>query len=165
MPAPRAVVLTGIVGGLIWASAVLWLGAQMQIPDGRSQQVFLGVFFAPGLIIAAMIGRVAQRRFFDDRFIDGQPFDESSGAGIDQRVLTNSVEQVVLAFCLWPLVGLSMGAGTVVVLSLSFVFARLLFWIGYHLSPPLRALGFAGTFYPTVAAALLAAFHLVRDAF
>ena len=44
----------------------------------------------------------------------------------------------------------------VLVMSLAFAIARLLFWIGYHRAPPLRAFGFAATFYPTVAAALWA---------
>ena len=44
--------------------------------------------------------------------------------------------------------------GTVLALAMSFFIARLLFWVGYHISPPLRGLGFAATFYPTVLAAL-----------
>jgi len=67
--------------------------------------------------------------------------------------LTNTVEQLALALCIWPLAGFLLGAGTVLVLGLGFAIARVFFWVGYHLSPPLRGFGFAASFYPTIAAA------------
>ncbi|MDU8943065.1 MAPEG family protein [Ovoidimarina sediminis] len=103
--------------------------------------------------MAAMVGRIAGRRFFDDTIIDGQPL--SGPAEIDQRVLQNTTEQLVLAAVLWPAAGVVLGMGTVLALAISFFIARLLFWVGYHISPPLRGLGFAATFYPTVLAALV----------
>ena len=109
---------------------------------------------APGLVLAAMIGVLAARRFTDDMIIDGRPFPTGTAADIDQRVLTNTVEQGVLALLLWPLVSLTLGAGVVIALGLSFALMRVLFWVGYHSAPQLRALGFAGTFYPTVLAGL-----------
>ncbi len=44
------------------------------------------------------------------------------------------------------------GPGVVTCLGIGFAVARLAFWIGYHISPPLRAFGFAATFYPTIIA-------------
>ena len=81
------------------------------------------------------------------------PFERGSGADIDQRVLTNTTEQLVLGLCVWPAAAVILagdGPGVIVVLGLNFAFARLLFWGGYHLSPRLRAFGFAASFYPTV---------------
>ena len=157
----RPVILAGMAGGAIWAGLVLWLGTRIAVPIAMIQPVLMGALFAPGLVLALMIGRLAQRRFFDATLVDGAPFAPGSGADIDQRVLTNTIEQIALALCIWPLAGFFLGAGTVLALSLSFAVARLLFWTGYHLSPPLRSLGFAATFYPTVAAALLVLWRLV----
>lgn len=161
MTRKRALILASMAGGVIWAVVVLSIGAGVPVPIGMIQPVLLGAFFGPGLVLLLMIIRLAQRRFFDDAIIDGQAFVPGSGADIDQRVLTNTVEQIVLALCIWPLVGFFVGTGTLLVLSGSFVVARLMFWIGYHVSPPLRGLGFAATFYPTVAAALLVLYRLI----
>ena len=102
----------------------------------------------------ALIGRLAQRRFFDDAIIDGQDFEPGSPAWIDQRVLANTTEQLVLALAIWPFVALSLGGAVVLVMGFAFGLARLAFWVGYHVSPPMRGFGFAATFYPTVVAAV-----------
>jgi len=110
-------------------------------------------------VLAVMIARLAQRRFFDDSIIDGQPFAPGSAADIDARVLQNTVEQLVLALALWPVTGYVLaidGPGVVLSLGIGFAIARLAFWIGYHISPPLRAFGFAATFYPTLIAVVWA---------
>ncbi len=147
----RPIILAGMLGGVVWAVATLVIGARIAVPIAIIQPVLMGAVFAPGLVLMAMIARMAQRRFFDDSLIDGQP--PAGAALIDQKVLTNTVEQLALALCIWPLAGFLLGAGTVLVLGLAFALARLLFWVGYHLSPPLRGFGFAASFYPTVAAA------------
>jgi hypothetical protein len=60
-----------------------------------------------------------------------------------------------LGLCIFPLAGATLGLGVPIVLGLGFAIARLCFWVGYHLSPPLRGFGFAASFYPTILAALL----------
>ena len=148
----RPVILIGMAGGLVWAFVIVALGpglAEILTPE-EAVVVALVLGSVP---LMAMIGRLAQRRFFDDAIIDGQPL--SGGAEIDQRVLTNTVEQLVLAICVWPAAALLLGPGTVLLLGFSNLVARLLFWVGYHLSPPLRGFGFAATFYPTVLAGIL----------
>ena len=52
------------------------------------------------------------------------------------------------------------GPGVILCLGLGFAVARLAFWGGYHLSPPLRAFGFAATFYPTLLVAIWAGWRL-----
>ncbi|MDD9726240.1 MAPEG family protein [Roseovarius sp. SK2] len=148
----RPTILVGMAAGLVWAVAVLWIGRQIPVPMAMMQPTLMGAAFGPGVVLVLMIGRLAQRRFFDDDTIDGQPL--TGGAAIDARVLQNTVEQVVLALCIWPLVGFFLGAGTVLALGIGFAVARVAFWVGYHVAPPLRAFGFAATFYPTVLAAL-----------
>ena len=154
MTGKRPTILMGMGAGALWAVGVVWLGNSLSVPIGLIQPVLLGAVFAPGLVLLAMIGRLAQRRFFDDRTIDGDAFAPGSAGDIDQRVLTNTLEQIVLALCLWPLAGFVLGVGLPLVLGLAFALARIAFWVGYHRSPPLRGFGFAASFYPTVLAAL-----------
>lgn len=150
----RPAILVGMVAGLIWALVVIGGASQANIPFVPAPVALLGAFFPGGLVICLMIGRLAQRRFFDDDTIDGQPFDLGSGAYIDQRVLANTVEQMVLAFAIWPFVALTLGGQVIMAMGLAFAVTRLLFWAGYHISPPLRGFGFAATFYTTIVAAL-----------
>lgn len=158
----RRVVLAGMAGGAVWAVLLLWgfpafgLYGQTELPPLTALAL---AFVAPGLVTAAMVGRLAQRRFFDDAIIDGDSFEPNSGAEIDQRVLTNSAEQLVLALCLWPPLAVLRDSGQdiVIALGLGFAAARVLFWVGYHRSPPLRGLGFAATFYPSLGAGAWAA--------
>lgn len=150
----RVTILIGMAAGALWALAVVW-GPQLASPPFLPPPLALpGAFLAPGLVMAAMIGRLAQRRFFDDALIDGAEFAPGSPAWLDQRVLANTAEQLLLAVAIWPFVALSLGGAVVLVMGLAFALARLAFWAGYHRAPALRAFGFAATFYPTVLAGL-----------
>ncbi len=141
--------------GALWAIAIVSLSSLAASTYFLPLNVALIAGLLPGgLFLLAVIGRLAQQRFFDDDIIDGEPFHVGSSADIDQRVLTNTVEQLVLAMVLWPFVGLVLGGATILALGISFGVARIAFWIGYHKSPPLRAFGFAASFYPTIAAFL-----------
>jgi hypothetical protein len=151
----RPTILLGMAGGALWALAVIWGGQRLAGGAFMPANVaLLTAFFAPGLVMMAMIGRLAQRRFFDDSMIDGQDFAPGSPAWIDQKVLANTMEQAVLALVIWPFVATTLGGFVVLVMGVSFALSRLVFWVGYHLSPPLRGLGFAATFYTTVLAAI-----------
>ena len=159
----RRKIAIGMAAGAVWAVAVL-VGAAIfvQLPVFALMPTIMTAFLAPGLVTIAMIGRLAQRRFFDDAIIDGEAF--SGAAAIDQRVLSNTVEQLVLAMAVWPAAAVLLGAegpGVILVLGVAFAVARLAFWAGYHMAPPLRAFGFAATFYPTVLVALWALWRVV----
>lgn len=162
-PTKRPVIVAGMALGVVWAITLVWIGVtQVPLPIFSLLPVLAFSFLGPGIFLMLLIGRLAQRRFFDDAIIDGQPFADHSGAEIDQRVLTNTVEQLVLALCLWPatayLAG-NAGPGLVATLGVGFLLARLMFWAGYHLSPPLRGFGFAATFYSTIAALVYSVAH------
>lgn len=152
----RGTIALGMALGGVWALGTVFLplaAPQVFLP----LNVALILAFAPGgLFLMLVIGRIAQRRFFDDEIIDGQPLPWGSPAEIDQRVLTNTVEQMVLALALWPFVAMVLGGQVVVVMGLAFAVARAAFWIGYHRAPPLRAFGFAASFYPTILGTLWA---------
>lgn len=149
----RLVIMISIIAGALWSLAVVWGPQLANLPFLPPQLALPGAFIAPGLVTFVMIGRLAGRRFFDDAIIDGQDFIPGSTAWVDQKVLSNTIEQLVLALVVWPFVALSLGGAVVLAMGFGFAIARLLFWIGYHISPPLRGFGFAATFYPTVLAA------------
>ncbi|MAQ86179.1 MAPEG family protein [Psychromarinibacter halotolerans] len=142
--------------GAVWSVALIWIAVTyVQIPVFSRVVVEQFFLIGPGISLLLVIGAIAMRRFFSPTLIDGTPPPLGSAAEIDQRVLRNTVEQSVLAACLWPVISyllLTDGLGVVLCLSIGFVIARLAFWIGYHVSPPLRAFGFAATMYPTVLA-------------
>lgn len=160
----RPVILLGMALGLLWGVGLLWAGARVFLPVPPPMVLAMALFPA-GLVTCVMIGRLAQRRFFDDTIIDGSPFAPGSAAAIDQAVLRNTVEQVALALLVWPVAGYALGPGVVLALGLGFAIARVLFWVGYHMAPPLRAFGFAASFYPTVLAALWVLWRLLGGTF
>lgn len=149
-------IIAGMAAGTIWSVVLIWIGSvHVNIPPFSRLVVSPFFALAPGIVLVCMVGWIAARRFFSPGLIDGDMPAPGSHADIDQRVLRNTVEQAVIALCLWPPLSfllLDDGLGVVMVLSVNFALARLLFWAGYHVSPPLRAFGFAATFYPTVLA-------------
>ncbi|MBI6629630.1 MAPEG family protein [Pontibaca salina] len=148
----RAQIALGMAVGAVWALGLVGLVQAANWPFLPPPIALPGAFLGPGLVIAALIARLAQRRFFDDQLIDGDAPPPGSPTDIDQRVLMNTLEQAALALLLWPLVAFVLGGAVVLALGGGFVLARLAFWLGYHLSPPLRAFGAAATFYPTLVA-------------
>ncbi len=156
----RQTIALGMALGALWGAALIWAGtALIVLPVFSLLPTLAFAFLGPGIVLALIVGRLAQRRFFDDVTIDGDAFAPGAPGEIDARVLQNTVEQLLLALCLWPpvayLLGTS-GPGVAVALGCGFALARLAFWVGYHRAPPLRAFGFAATFYPTVLALLWA---------
>ncbi|KPP88686.1 MAG: MAPEG family [Rhodobacteraceae bacterium HLUCCO07] len=77
-----------------------------------------------------------------------------STAEVDQRVLSNTIEQLVVALELWPFAALILGGFVVICMGVGFAMARLVFWTGYHVSPLVKSVGFAAGYYPTVLATL-----------
>lgn len=161
----RSKIAIGMGLGLVWGAALIWVGSTyVKLPIFTYTWTLALAFLFPGIVMALMIGRIAARRFFDDATIDGAAFAPGSGAEIDARVLQNTFEQMVLALALWPVTGYILannGPGVILCLGIGFALMRVLFWVGYHISPPLRALGFAGTFYPTVMALVWAGLYWV----
>ncbi|WP_422029448.1 MAPEG family protein [Roseovarius sp.] len=159
----RRKIAVGMAAGVAWAMAVL-VGAAVfvELPVFALMPTIMTAFFAPGLVMIAMVGRLAQRRFFDEAIVDGGAL--AGAAEIDRRVLVNTTEQLVLAMAVWPAAAVLLGPegpGVILVLGVAFAVARLAFWAGYHVAPPLRAFGFAATFYPTVLVAFWALWRVV----
>lgn len=152
MNGDRRVTLAMIAVGALWALALVWGTQAADLPFIPFAAALPVAFLAPGLVLAAMIARVAQRRFLDDA-----PTGGTGGRGeVDRRVLQDTLEQVVLALALWPFVAATLGGAVVIAMGVALAFWRLLFWAGAYLSPALRGLGFAAGFLPTPLAALWA---------
>ncbi|WP_425052274.1 MAPEG family protein [Psychromarinibacter sp. S121] len=149
-------ILIGMALGVVWSIALIWIGiAKVNIPPFSRILVEPFYLIGPGIALMFVVAAIAMRRFLTPGMIDGGAPAPGSAGDIDLRVLRNTVEQSVLAACLWPAIAylfLDDGLGVVMSLTVGFVVARLAFWIGYHVSPPLRAFGFAATMYPTVLA-------------
>ena len=137
-----------VIAGLIWAVSVIYVGQQVLVPLGLIQPALMGSLFAPGLILAAMIGRT----------MIGHKSEASRA--IDQAVVQNTLRQIVLGLCIWPLVGFFLGVGLVLCLGAGLAFARLIYWFGAHRSPALALFGTTATFAPTLFVAVMAVSRL-----
>ena len=103
------------------------------------------------LCLLAGVGAIANRRFFIPDAIAGGP---SPSIEIEQRYVENTLEQLVLAMVAHLVLVVVVpddSIRVVAILVMLFVIGRATFWLGYHISGPARAFGFATTFYPTVA--------------
>ncbi|MBW6529099.1 MAPEG family protein [Sphingomonas sp. RHCKR7] len=113
--------------------------------------------------LAAAIADVARRRFFSARDIAGGGGDETPAVARARAILQNTLEQVVLASAAQAIVAatIARSARLSVALAALFALGRLLFWLGYRHGARARALGFGLSFYPSVAALLVAGVALV----
>lgn len=152
----RPVILASMAAGFAWAVALVWGARGIDVGFLPINVALIAAFTPPGLVLLALIARRAQRRFFDDTLTDGQDFAPGSGAWIDQKALTSTVEQLVLALCLWPFVALTLGGVVAIALGANLALMSVLFWVGCHLSPTLRGFGFAASFAATVVGTLWA---------
>ena len=97
---------------------------------------------------------VAAQRLNPSMFV-GQTPKANSAVDINNRFILNTFEQFTAYFV--ANAGLAMycppeEARSLPLLTMLFVMGRILFWIGYHRNPYLRAFGFGITFSPTVLA-------------
>ena len=104
----------------------------------------------PAVIDICMVA--AQR--LDPNMWVGRTAKPNSALDINTRFILNTFEQFILYFIGNAALALYCPleeARTLIILTILFVLGRLLFWVGYHVNPFLRAFGFGITFYPTVA--------------
>jgi hypothetical protein len=105
----------------------------------------------PGIIGICI---VAGQRLDPSQFVGRVP-KPNSPVDINNRFILNTFEQFTAYFI--ANAGLAMycpleEARTLPILTALFILGRILFWVGYHKNPYLRAFGFGITFYPTVVA-------------
>jgi len=136
------------IGKLVWD----WTPEAWGIADRLALVIKDGVFaLVPGVIGICIVA--AQR--LDPNMWVGRMAKPNSALDINTRFILNTFEQFTAFFI--ANAGLAMycplsEARTLPILTALFVLGRILFWIGYHKNPYLRAFGFGITFYPTVGA-------------
>lgn len=159
-PAQRGVA-RGAIGGLAATLAALglaWFADPFAVlfPASmhRVQTVALAALL-PALSLVVCIGRLAQHRFHTPQDIDGSGLTSGTeSARLLQALLQNTLEQVVLAmpvYAAWGAFAPNGHVQVVLMAALLFLAGRIRFFQGYHRGAAGRALGFALTFYPSVA--------------
>ncbi|MGO8842863.1 MAG: MAPEG family protein [Methyloceanibacter sp.] len=132
-----------------------WVPAEWNNLGDRLALVIKDAVFAllPGVIGICVVA--AQR--LDPKMWVGRIAKPNSSLDVNTRFILNTFEQFAAYFV--ANAGLALfcppeEARTLVILTGLFLFGRILFWIGYHQNPYLRAFGFGVTFYPTMGAFL-----------
>ena len=141
--------------------ALLPLGSGL---DGRLAWAAMWLIL-PALCLLVAIARLAGHRFTTPQDIDGSGLTEGSEtARVAQAVIQNTLEQALLAALVYGAYCATMSRGWLAAIpaaAVLFVLGRLLFALGYRRGAPSRALGFALTFYSTVALALITLVGLI----
>jgi len=102
-------------------------------------------FLAAALLFSAAIPSMAH----DPKMWVGQTAKPNSTLDINTRFILNTFEQFTVYLVAIAVVALSSppeGARALPILTALFVLGRILFWVGYHKHPYLRAFGFGITF-------------------
>lgn len=162
---------SGVAKGMAAALAVviltLLVGASIAPSMSATDRVLRAVAASTvaALWLAAAIGHVAMLRFQSPADIDAAAggHGDSPRVAIANAVLRNTLEQVVLAIPAYlALAWVVEGSGaTVPMLAALFSVGRTLFWAHYTRGAVARALGFALTFYSSVAALVVVMIALV----
>ena len=158
----QAGVLSRIIVGAIVAIAIVACGSflnpfSLDTSLGIAGRLSLAIQYLllPATFLVFSIGRLAKHRFFTPEDIDGGGFsDDSEQARSLQSLLQNTVEQFCIAASIYLAWAVVMPGQTLSVIPLSaiaFSVGRVLFFTGLKGGAPSRALGFALTFYPSVA--------------
>lgn len=150
MAAGIAITLAGMIGavtlagpkfsGIGWASRCAVAAASL---------------LAPALTRAYAIARLARHRLFSAEDIAGSASSKGSDTAMRlQSLIQNTLEQAVLAilaYASWCALAPSFFIPASPMAAALFLLGRVLFFAGYAHGARSRALGFAPTFYPTLA--------------
>lgn len=156
----KAVVLSMLVG--LTATLLLFVGVTINFeliaPHGRAI-LLAEALVVPAIFLVACIGRMATHRFVTPEDIDGDPrkFDSPKAFEL-QRILQNTLEQSVLAalvYLIWSVIAPDHWLGVLPIAVMLFAIGRILFFAFHGRGAAGRAIGFALTFYPTVAMLLI----------
>ena len=127
-----------------------WTPVDWTLGDRIAQMIKDAVFaILPALVAICIVA--AQR--LDPHMWVGRTAKPNSALDINTRFILNTFEQFILYFI--GNAGLAIycppqEARTLIILTALFLLGRVMFWVGYHFNPYVRAFGFGVTFYPTV---------------
>ena len=147
-----------LVGNWLFAIAFFFIAKQLfdwQPMDWSVGQrialIIKNAVFATLPAVIAICVVAAQR--LDPHMWVGRMAKPNSALDINTRFILNTFEQFILFFIGNAALALYCPieeARSLIILDALFVLGRILFWVGYHYNPYLRAFGFGLTFYPTV---------------
>jgi hypothetical protein len=127
-----------------------WTPEEWTLGDRIALIIKDAVFAILPAVVAICI--VAAQRLDPSMWV-GRTAKPNSSLDINTRFILNTFEQFILFFI--GTAGLALycpleEARTLIILTGLFLLGRILFWVGYHYNPYVRAFGFGLTFYPTV---------------
>ena len=168
-------VLRGMLGGVL--VTVLGLGAAIALPpefvlpeEGLAASLSDALKWSvlPVASLAIHIALLARHRFFTPEDINGGGLSAGTPhARVLQATLQNTLEQAVLAlsgYAIWAAAMPRAWQAAVPVAAILFGLGRILFLRGYAGGAPARAVGFALTFYPTLAMLIMIVVRLLMTA-
>jgi hypothetical protein len=155
MTRDQRIVAIGAASGIASMVALVWLLAQLiptpELADTPGDRLGLAMRWAvvAALPLFAMLAAVGNQRFLSEA-IDPTLGKEDQKMVVNGRVADNTLQQYVCFF-----VGMTALAATlpthwlsiIPAVSITFVVARIAFWIGYRIHPLYRAPGFSSTAY------------------
>jgi len=148
-----------LVGNWLFAAAVFaiakllwdWVPTEWTLGDRIALVIKDAVIAILPAVLAICI--VAAQRLDPSMWV-GRTAKPNSALDINTRFILNTFEQFIAYFI--GNAGMALycppeEARSLIILTGMFVLGRVLFWVGYHYNPYVRAFGFGLTFYPTVA--------------
>ncbi|MGH6831539.1 MAG: MAPEG family protein [Methyloceanibacter sp.] len=140
-----------------------WTPESWTVGERIELVIKIAVFALMPALLAICI--VAAQRLDPSMWVGRAP-KTNSALDINTRFILNTFEQSILFVI--GLAGLAVycpieEARTLIILAVLFLTGRLLFWVGYHHNPYVRAFGFGLTFYPTVMVYVWLFFKMVFD--
>ena len=154
MTGNQKTVLTGAISGIATMALLVWVLSTVIAPPNVADTAERIAYALKWAVVAAiplfaMLAVVGNQRFLGEA-IDPTLGKESQRMVVDGRVADNTLQQLVVFVI--ALLGLSVllparDLGVVPAVTITFVIARLAFWIGYRIHPLRRAAGFAATAY------------------
>ena len=128
-----------------------WEPEDWTVGDRIALVIKVAVFAILPAVLAICI--VAAQRLDPSMWV-GRMAKPNSALDINTRFILNTFEQFILYFIGNAGIALycpPQEARTLIILTALFLMGRVLFWVGYHYNPYVRAFGFGITFSPTVA--------------
>lgn len=148
-----------LVGNWLFAAAVFaiakllwdWVPTDWTLGDRIALVIKDAVVAIMPAVLAICI--VAAQRLDPSMWV-GRTAKPNSALDINTKFILNTFEQFILYFI--GNAGMALycppeEARSLIILTGLFLLGRVLFWVGYHYNPFVRAFGFGITFYPTVA--------------
>ncbi|MGH6734560.1 MAG: MAPEG family protein [Methyloceanibacter sp.] len=140
-----------------------WMPESWTVGERIELVIKVAVFALMPALLAICI--VAAQRLDPSMWVGRAP-KPNSALDINTHFILNTFEQSILFVI--GLAGLALycpieEARTLIILAVLFLAGRVLFWVGYHYHPYVRAFGFGITFYPTVMVYVWLFFRMVFD--